>query len=70
MMRALAGRPNVSFEAPDGLAYVEIDRDTGKLANPACPRTFQEAFIAGTEPTEMCLLHGGSLGLGRVEVSG
>ena len=60
MMRALAGRPNVSFEAPDGLAYVEIDRDTGKLANPACPRTFQEAFIAGTEPTEVCLLHGGS----------
>jgi penicillin-binding protein 1B len=60
MMRALAGRPNVSFEAPEGLAYVEIDRDTGKLANPACPRTFQETFIAGTEPTEMCPLHGGS----------
>src|SRR3954463_15290795 len=59
MMRALAGRPNVSFEAPEGLAYVEIDRDTGKLAGPACPRTFQEAFIAGTEPTEMCPLHGG-----------
>ena len=44
MMRALAGRPNVSFEAPDGLAFVDIDRDTGKLANPACPRTFQRGL--------------------------
>jgi penicillin-binding protein 1B len=60
MMRALAGRPNVSFDAPDGLVYVEIDRDTGKIANPACPKTIREAFIPGTEPTELCAVHGGS----------
>jgi penicillin-binding protein 1B len=60
MMRALAGRPNVSFEAPDGLVYVEIDRDTGKVATSACPKTMREAFIPGTEPTELCAVHGGS----------
>ncbi len=60
MMRALAGRPNVPFDAPEGLVYAEIDRDTGKLATPACPKTLQEAFIPGTEPTEMCSVHGGS----------
>ena len=57
MMRALAGRPNVSFEAPDGVVFVDIDRDTGKVAAPGCPRIFHEAFLAGTEPTEMCALH-------------
>ena len=41
MMRALAGRPNVSFEAPDGLVYVDIDRDTGKLATPAARGPFR-----------------------------
>jgi penicillin-binding protein 1B len=57
MMRALAGRPNVAFEAPDGLAFVGIDKDTGKVAAAGCPRVFREAFIAGTEPTEICALH-------------
>jgi penicillin-binding protein 1B len=57
MMRALAGRPNASFAAPDGVVIVEIDRDTGKVAARGCPRVFREAFIAGTEPTDMCVLH-------------
>jgi penicillin-binding protein 1B len=59
--RALAGRPDVRFEAPEGLSYVEIDRDTGGLATPACPRTITEAFLPGTEPHERCQLHGGGL---------
>jgi len=57
MMKALAGHPNVPFEAPEGVSLVEIDRDTGKLATPACPRVTAEAFLAGTEPLEVCLLH-------------
>ena len=57
MMRALAGRANLAFEAPEGIVFVDIDRDTGKLATPVCPRVFHEAFISGTEPTEMCLVH-------------
>jgi membrane carboxypeptidase/penicillin-binding protein len=57
MMAALAGRPNVPFAPPDGIVFVTIDRDTGKLAQPACPRIFSEAFISGTEPTEACEVH-------------
>lgn len=57
MLRALAGRPNIPFEAPDGISFVDIDRDTGKLAVAGCPRVFHEAFLAGTEPTETCDLH-------------
>jgi membrane carboxypeptidase/penicillin-binding protein len=57
MMRALAGRGNVPFEVPEGIVFVDIDRDTGRLASPACPRVFSEAFIQGTEPREVCQLH-------------
>ena len=37
MTRALAGRANASFSAPDGVSFVDIDRDTGKIAAPGCP---------------------------------
>lgn len=57
MMAALSGRPNVPFAPPDGIVFVEIDRDTGALAQPACPRVFREAFLAGTEPVDACELH-------------
>jgi penicillin-binding protein 1B len=57
MIGALAGRGNVPFEPPEGISFLQIDRDTGKLAVPGCPRTCLEAFLAGTEPTEYCELH-------------
>jgi penicillin-binding protein 1B len=57
MKTALGGRPNVPFEVPDGVSFAEIDRDTGKLALPTCPRTYNESFLAGTEPVEFCELH-------------
>ncbi len=57
MMRALAGRPSIPFEVPEGLVYVDIDRDTGKVAGPDCLAVVHEAFIAGTEPTELCTFH-------------
>jgi penicillin-binding protein 1B len=57
MNRAVAGRPVRQLPEPEGIVYVEIDRDTGKLAVPGCPRTFREAFIPGTEPQEQCDLH-------------
>jgi penicillin-binding protein 1B len=58
MSRALAGRSNATFATPDGITFADIDRDTGKIAAPGCPRIFKEAFLAGTEPTEVCQLHG------------
>ena len=57
MKAALAGHANVPFEAPEGITFAEIDRDTGKLAEPSCPRTFNEAFLSGTEPGDYCELH-------------
>jgi penicillin-binding protein 1B len=57
MMAGLAGHPNLGFPAPGGVSFVEIDRDTGQLAQPACPRLFRESFLAGTEPAEACELH-------------
>ena len=53
MKTALAGRASVPFDVPDGIAFVAIDPLTGKLASPSCPKTFDEAFLAGTEPTAM-----------------
>ena len=58
MTRALAGHGNLAFSAPDGITFVDIDRDTGKVAAAGCPRVFKEAFLAGTEPAEVCHLHG------------
>ena len=57
MSRALAGHANLSFSAPEGITFADIDRDTGKIAAPGCPRVFKEAFLSGTEPTEICHLH-------------
>jgi penicillin-binding protein 1B len=57
MKTALAGRPSIPFEVPDDIIFAEIDRDTGKLALPACPRIYNESFLVGTEPVEYCELH-------------
>jgi penicillin-binding protein 1B len=58
MRRALAGRPNRAFEVPEGVSFVDIDKDTGQLATGSCPRVYREAFLAGQEPTESCQTHG------------
>jgi penicillin-binding protein 1B len=57
MTRALAGHASEPFEVPEGVVFVDIDKDTGKLATPACPKVFHESFLAGTEPTEPCPIH-------------
>ena len=57
MSRALAGHPSVPFDVPEGIVFVDIDKETGKLATPFCPKVMREAFLAGTEPTETCLIH-------------
>jgi penicillin-binding protein 1B len=57
MARALAGHANLSFDVPEGIVFVDIDKDNGKLATPYCPNIYREAFIVGTEPTESCTIH-------------
>jgi penicillin-binding protein 1B len=57
MKDAVAGRSSSTFAAPEGVSFVEIDRDTGKIATPICPRITNEAFVSGTEPLASCELH-------------
>jgi penicillin-binding protein 1B len=47
----------VALLPPEGIATAEIDPESGLLATSACPHTFREAFVAGTEPAETCPLH-------------
>lgn len=57
MVAALSGEPDSPFIPPSGVNLVTIDRETGQLAGPYCPRTHREAFLAGTEPARRCDRH-------------
>jgi penicillin-binding protein 1B len=58
MKVALGGLKPSAFPAPpEGIVYVDIDKETGLLARPGCPKTRTEAFVAGTEPREPCGAH-------------
>jgi penicillin-binding protein 1B len=57
MQRALAGRADQPFDVPENVNFLEIDRDTGATAISGCLRVFNESFLAGTEPHEVCEIH-------------
>jgi penicillin-binding protein 1B len=58
MKRALAGTKSRPFPVPaENVIFVDIDKETGLLAGPNCPKIFSEAFIVGTEPMERCTWH-------------
>ncbi|HEV2422537.1 MAG TPA: PBP1A family penicillin-binding protein [Candidatus Acidoferrales bacterium] len=43
---------------PPGLVHAVICPESGDLATPSCPNTRDEVYIAGTEPTVFCPIHG------------
>ncbi len=47
------------FEPPAGVVSAQIDPLSGQLATASCPKVRTEYFIEGTQPVEMCQLHGG-----------
>jgi penicillin-binding protein 1B len=49
------------FEPPDGIVVARVDPATGALATSGCPGAQTQAFVAGTQPVEVCRLHGGTL---------
>jgi penicillin-binding protein 2D len=55
---ALEGIPPHEFPMAEGVVNVYIDPLTNLLAAPNCPNPVLETFLAGTEPTEMCNVHG------------
>ena len=48
------------FDPPPGVLQETIDSQTGQLATAWCPQQVQEYFVSGSEPTQLCELHGGS----------
>ncbi|HEX7809465.1 MAG TPA: PBP1A family penicillin-binding protein, partial [Thermoanaerobaculia bacterium] len=59
MVSVTAGQPNADFAPPPGITMTEIDKTSGGLATPLCPRNVisRQAFKSGTEPTVPCALH-------------
>lgn len=53
-------RNAAGWDAPDGIVSVDIDPLTGQLATAGCSNPRAEVFISGTQPVELCSLHGGS----------
>ena len=47
-----------AFEPPDGIVTADIDAETGELATPNCPKVRSEVFIAGSQPLQICHIHG------------
>ena len=49
------------FKAPEGVVGEMIDPINGLLATGQCPGQHYEVYIAGTEPVQMCPIHGGRI---------
>lgn len=47
------------FEPPDGIVTVDVDPDSGQLATSRCPNARTEVFVAGSQPVDLCPIHGG-----------
>lgn len=54
-------RNTQQFTPPAGVVEAMIDPQSGQLATPNCTQTREEYFVAGTEPTQYCQLHGGGV---------
>ncbi|OFZ14491.1 MAG: penicillin-binding protein 1A [Bdellovibrionales bacterium RBG_16_40_8] len=53
MKFAHEGLPVKSFNVPDNIVLASIDNDTGKLASSSSKTVVRQAFIAGTEPSQL-----------------
>jgi penicillin-binding protein 1B len=61
MKSAVAGLGTRGFLPPEeGVVFVDIDKATGKRANPHCGKIFTESFLVGTEPMDEAVCPSGS----------
>ena len=51
------------LDPPAGITEAMVDPTTGGLATPACPNPREEVFVAGTEPTQFCTVHGNGMAM-------
>jgi penicillin-binding protein 1B len=51
-----------NFQAPPGVVFLDVDRNTGGLYTGDCPESarLREVFVRGTEPTKLCPEHSSS----------
>ncbi len=54
MKKALAGTPVNNFQVPEGIVFAKIDKQTGFVALPSCPKVGLVAFKRGTDPKDLC----------------
>jgi penicillin-binding protein 1B len=47
------------FVKPEGVDSTLIDSETLQVATPNCPSTREEVYVAGSEPRQLCEVHGG-----------
>jgi len=50
--------PVEDFAMPAGVVRVKVCAETWQKASPYCPKTVEEVFVEGTQPTEICQMHG------------
>lgn len=58
MRSAIAVLPGEPFPVPPSVTFRDVDPTNGKLATLFCPVVLREAFLASTEPREICPDHG------------
>ncbi len=51
------------LDPPPGITEAMVDPQSGELATPACPSPREEVFVAGTEPTQFCSVHGNGMAM-------
>ncbi len=54
MKEAHKGMPVKNFAVPEGIVFTKIDKQTGFLALPTCPKVVLAAFKKGTDPKDLC----------------
>ena len=54
MKKAHEGIPVHNFAVPPDIVFAKIDKDTGLLALPTCPKVTLAAFKKGTDPKDLC----------------
>lgn len=59
MRQSLSDTPHDSFDVPSGIVLVDVDKKTGLIARPECPKQVREAFLQGEQPEKFCDQHGG-----------
>lgn len=52
MLQAHTNLPNLNIPVPDGITFVSVDADSGKLATSKSKNVIRQAYLEGTEPSQ------------------